>query len=52
MSPRPDVAARNRAGRIVSYCRRCSRDRRRPSGRIRGAHGLCENCYQHDRRSR
>lgn len=49
---RPDVAERNRASRITAYCRRCSRSRRRQTGRMGGGRGLCENCYQNDRRSR
>jgi len=48
---RPDVTAR--AGpRTTACCDRCARDRRRPSGRMGGGLGLCENCYASDRRAR
>lgn len=49
---RPDVAARNLGRRIFSRCRQCTADRRRPSGRMGGGLGLCENCYASRRRSR
>lgn len=48
---RPDVAART-GPRVTSYCDRCGDDRRRPSGRMGGGLGKCENCYQSARRSR